>query len=184
MELALYCPKSGYYEQSHRRIGRQGDFFTSVQVGSLFGQLLACQIARWLPSLRADRWQLVEAGAHNGQLAMDILAWLDLNWPALSARIDYYLVEPSAVRRGWQQETLAGFGPRVRWIDSPEALPRESVSGLIFSNELVDSFPVQRLAWDADSRRWIELGVGLADERFVWRPVPDHGRDWSAELAA
>ena len=35
MQLALYCPNSGYYEQTERRIGRTGDFFTSVSVGPL-----------------------------------------------------------------------------------------------------------------------------------------------------
>ena len=48
MELALYCPNSGYYEREEDIIGGRGDYYTSVSVGSLFGELLAFQFAEWL----------------------------------------------------------------------------------------------------------------------------------------
>ena len=44
MDLALYHPEFGYYARAARRSGRAGDFFTSVDVGPLFGELLALQI--------------------------------------------------------------------------------------------------------------------------------------------
>nr|MBA3888779.1 SAM-dependent methyltransferase [Acidobacteriota bacterium] len=43
MELALYHPERGYYARTAERSGRAGDFFTSVDVGPLFGELLAVQ---------------------------------------------------------------------------------------------------------------------------------------------
>ena len=45
MELALYDPEFGYYARAAQRSGRAGDFFTSVDVGPLFGELLDVQIA-------------------------------------------------------------------------------------------------------------------------------------------
>src|ERR1039458_4696742 len=86
MELALYCPKHGYYEAKKDNSGRRGDFYTSVGVGELFGQLLAFQFAEWLETLNPVKGRgphealrpqpstlnLVEAGAHDGQLARDI----------------------------------------------------------------------------------------------------------------
>ena len=36
MELALYSPRNGYYEREERSVGRHGDFYTSVSVGTLF----------------------------------------------------------------------------------------------------------------------------------------------------
>src|SRR5881396_2636396 len=48
MELSLYCPQFGYYEQIANTPGRRGDYYTSVSVGPLFGQLLAAQFAQWL----------------------------------------------------------------------------------------------------------------------------------------
>ena len=62
MDAALYCLKSGYYEQPHQTIGKTGDFFTSVSIGGLFGDLLAFQFAEWLEGLAAGSVQLVEAG--------------------------------------------------------------------------------------------------------------------------
>src|SRR5437870_5550682 len=72
MELALYCPELGYYERSTASIGRRGDFITSVSIGSVFGELLAFQFADWLETI-PGRVQLVEAGAHDGRLAGDVL---------------------------------------------------------------------------------------------------------------
>ena len=51
MELALYCPETGYYETRQDNVGRAGDFVTSVSAGSLFGELLAFQFAEWLAEL-------------------------------------------------------------------------------------------------------------------------------------
>ena len=48
MELALYCPETGYYESNKDNVGRAGDFITSVSTGQLFGELLAFQFAAWL----------------------------------------------------------------------------------------------------------------------------------------
>src|SRR3990170_8054827 len=45
MEIALYHPGCGYYARAAQRSGRAGDFFTSVDVGPLFGELLEIQIA-------------------------------------------------------------------------------------------------------------------------------------------
>src|SRR5688572_25194089 len=76
MELALYCPKIGYYERESSPIGRTGDYYTSVSSGPLFGELLARQYVEWLRELGSPELTLVEAGAHDGQLAADILGWL------------------------------------------------------------------------------------------------------------
>ena len=43
MELSLYHPELGYYARAAQKTGRAGDFFTSVDVGPIFGELLARQ---------------------------------------------------------------------------------------------------------------------------------------------
>src|SRR5580658_4328467 len=106
MELALYAPGLGYYE-GQRAIGRGGDFFTSVSVGPLFGQLLAFQFAQWMEADGPDGGvQWIEAGPHNGALAADILAWTSRRRPEVFARLEYWLLEASPARRAWQEETL------------------------------------------------------------------------------
>src|SRR5207244_7904703 len=89
--------------------------------------------------------------------------------PTLMRAIEYWVIEPSARWRKTQKETLLEFAPRVRWFDSVERLPGSGARGIIFSNEFLDALPVHRLFWDAPVKRWFELGVGLAGEKFVWR---------------
>src|SRR5437870_5305978 len=55
MDLALYHPELGYYARAARQSGRAGDFFASVDVGPLFGELLAVQIAEMARILAAAR---------------------------------------------------------------------------------------------------------------------------------
>jgi SAM-dependent MidA family methyltransferase len=173
MELALYCPDYGYYEQQKDTIGRRGDFITSVSTGELFGQLLAFQFANWLVELRpADGGlQIVEAGAHDGKLAGDILNWLKSNRPQLFARLKYCLVEPSSRRREWQREVLKPFAPRVRWFSGFNDPAFPQFNGIIFFNELLDAFPVQRFGWDAKNQKWFEWGVAANTEKFVWAKI-------------
>jgi len=203
MELALYCPVYGYYEKEGDTIGRHGDYFTSVSVGSLFGELLAFQFAQWLewgpgqvssepvdlpgegprparasggpPTPAHPTLHLVEAGAHRGELARDILAWLREHRPALFPNLEYWILEPSPQRRRWQRERLAEFGPQVRWAVSWAELAghlRSPLHGIVFSNELLDAFPVHRFVWDAAQRQWFEYGVTLAGEAFAWTRMP------------
>ena len=179
MELALYCPKHGYYETKKDNPGRHGDFYTSVGVGEVFGQLLAFQFAGWLEEVRmADGGlRIVEAGAHDGTLARDILGWLQLRRPQLFRQVEYWLVEPSVQRHRWQRETLKDFAPRVRWFSDFDGLKSGTQSpgwaSIIFSNELLDAMPIHRFSWDAARKIWFEWGVSIDGERFVWTRLPD-----------
>jgi SAM-dependent MidA family methyltransferase len=165
MGAALYHPDLGYYRRPLGQVGKRGDFITSVSVGPLFGELLAFQFARWLEAERGTV-HLVETGAHDGQLAHDILETLEDEAPALFARAEYWLIEPSAARREAQQKKLARF-QNIRWHEGLANL-HQRVRGVIFSNELLDALPVHPLAWNAQARRWEEMAVTVQDERFVW----------------
>ncbi len=196
MDLALYCPKHGYYETNKDNPGRRGDFYTSVGTGELFGQLLAWQFAEWLQELRSAECgvRVVEAGAHDGKLAGDILAWLQSNRPELFTRVEYGIIEPSTIRQGWQREMLKDFIPRVRWFDGFRSMsspnPKSEIrnpklNGVIFSNELLDALPVHRFGWDAARKTWYEWSVKVDGERFVWAKVQNpESRIQNPELPA
>ncbi len=161
IELALYAPNLGYYEKQ-REVGMRGDFYTSVSVGSLFGELLAFQTARWLDELKGPV-QLLEAGAHDGRLARDILSFLRDWRPELYKRCELLLLEPSIIRQGWQQETLADFKGKVKWI-SGEAT---GFRGVFIANELLDAFPAEKIRWDGKRQAWLQMGVGMEEGRLV-----------------
>jgi len=180
MELALYHPEFGYYETQKHNPGRRGDFYTSVSTGELFGHLLAFQFAGWLEELRSAECgvRIVEAGAHDGKLAADILSWVQSNRPKLFDQIEYSIIEPSARRQQWQQETLKPFASHVHWFPDVQEMAKQAIphsalrtphlSGIIFSNELLDAFPVHRFGWDAENKKWFEWGVAIAGGGFIW----------------
>jgi SAM-dependent MidA family methyltransferase len=182
MECALYCPVYGYYEKEEDTLGQRGDYFTSVSVGSLFGELLAFQFAEWLTLLHRSGaelpLQIVEAGAHRGELAKDILTWFRAYRPTLCDILEYCIVEPSSHRQDWQRRTLTDFQTEVRWVKclgelsksgGPGTFPSpRPVRGVIFCNELLDAFPVRRLGWDAAHFVWFEWGVTFTNGRFHW----------------
>ena len=172
MELALYCPETGYYESQKDNVGRRGDFITSVSTGSLFGELLAFQFAEWLTELRSAECgvRIIEAGAHDGKLAKDILNWLQAHRPQLFSEIEYVILEPSERRQQWQRETLKAF-PNVRWLSQFNDSTIQRFNGILFSNELLDALPVRRLGWDAKEKNWFEWGVTLAGEKFIWTKI-------------
>ncbi len=162
MELALYEPGLGYYEKQ-REVGQRGDFFTSISVGSVFGELLAFQFAEWLAELEGPV-QLVEAGAHDGRLANDILETFRDWRPEIYERTTLVLLEPSRVRQGWQNEMLASHAGKIQWTtEMPPA-----IHGVFFCNELLDAFPAQKLEWDSKTKDWFECGVGESGGQFEW----------------
>jgi len=182
MELALYCPVYGFYEKETDNIGRDGDFYTNVSTGSLFGELLAFQFAEWLQEFKIQnsKFKIAEAGAHDGKLAKDILTWLQLHRPRLFEQIEYDIIEPSIHRQNWQRETLKEFS-NVRWFtefkDLSLAARPSPLHGVIFSNELLDAMPVHRFGWDAKGKKWFEWGVALEGETFVWAKMQNSESD-------
>ena len=147
MELALYHPQLGYYMRAPQRSGRAGDFFTSVDVGPLFGELIAVQLAEMWSRLRdggASRFQLVEAAAGNGRLTRDILDAASARHHDLYEHLSVTLVERSAAAGAAQRGTLGDLHRASLQVTTPE-LP-ERIDGVILANELLDALPVHVVA--------------------------------------
>jgi SAM-dependent MidA family methyltransferase len=184
MRLALYCPVYGYYEKEEDTIGRNGDFYTSVSVGNLFGELLAFQFAQWLAECQSETRpvQIVEAGAHRGALARDILVWFRDHRPELFQSLQYWIIEPSSTRQKWQATTLADLGSRVSWL-SRVTDHASRLNGVIFANELLDAMPVRRFGWDAKEKKWFEWGVTLKNGELAWTTLDRSRRREEADEA-
>lgn len=165
MEIALYDPAHGYYAGTAQRSGRGGDFFTSVDVGPLFGELLAIQFEEmWRVHLGAPaRFDLVEAGAGNGRLSRDVLDAARREHPDFYRAVRLSIVERSAPARDAAiRDTLAAHADRIAGVgvDLPS-----SVRGVIFANELLDAMPAHVLV--VTSRGLGEIYVTLDGDRLV-----------------
>jgi len=161
MELALYS-ENGYYARAVRRSGRAGDFFTSVDVGPLFGELLAVQIAEMAELVeRGTRGDLapidlVEAGASDGRLSADILRSLRRDAPQLFERLRLHLVEASPAARAMHTSTLGDVASRL--ASSGTDLPA-SFEGIVVANELLDAMPVHQVVMRENGLREIFVDV-------------------------
>jgi SAM-dependent MidA family methyltransferase len=180
MEMALYHPGSGYYAKlgGPSPIGRSGDFFTSVSVGPLFGSLLARQFFQmWQVLEKPNPFWIIEQGAHDGQLACDILEWCRAQspeWPEFFDTIRYAIVQSSGAASIHQKcAPEPGLISHMTWFENLAALAAEQPVGVFFSNELVDAFPVRSITYR--SGQWLEQHVDIDAEALRWvdRPIAD-----------
>ena len=167
MAEALYHPDLGYYARESRQVGRNGDFFTSVSVGPLFGELLARRFLKEWESLGSpERWRIIECGAHDGTLAADILGAISRLQPTAFAQLEYAIPEPLPRLQAAQRKTLAAYEGKTRFILDASALFTDPLPGLVFGNELLDALPFQVI--ERRDGRWHECRVATQGDSFVW----------------
>ncbi len=172
MESALYDPAEGYYASGKAGVGRDGDFFTNISLGPVFGEILAAQfLEMWEMLGQPGDFTLVEQGANDGRLSEDILNGLAAT-PLAEARL--IIIEPFAPLREKQQARLAGR--RVEWVEAPEHL--QNFTGVHFSNELFDALPFEIIKSRAG--RWELQRVQFLDAAFCLAPAEVLDLDWPA----
>jgi SAM-dependent MidA family methyltransferase len=146
MDLALYHPQEGYYFSPRERIGPGGDYYTSPHVHPVFGHLLARQFRQmWEILGNPSPFTLVEMGAGKGLLCADILTYCRSQLPDFYRNLIYLLAEISSAAVEKQKTLLASFfnEGKLEWISPDSVLSGEKgFTGCLFSNELIDAFPV------------------------------------------
>ena len=173
MDLCLYHPEHGYYTRGFGGGGGR-DYLTSSGVHRAFGSLLARQAAEMWRLLGAPpRFRFVEFGPGEGIFARDFLDAARSD-PSFAPALDYVLVETSPVlrdRQGLLLNSVAGAAEgesTVSWmsLDELERETREghASSGCVFANEVLDAFPVHRVAAAPDGLE--EMHVTLRGGRF------------------
>jgi SAM-dependent MidA family methyltransferase len=170
MEAALYDPEFGYYMTPGPRIGREGDYYTSLDVHPIFAELVGRQIAQAAETISpTGEFTIVEMGAGKGLLALHLLNAFRRYHPDLLSRLRYLLVERSPAMVETQKQRLrdlTGAGVSIAWVPALDAVPADSITGVFLSNELVDAFPVHRV---------VKRPVGLREIFVGWDPEPSPG---------
>lgn len=163
MAAALYDAEFGYYAGQTQRTGRAGDFFTSVSTGPVFGQLMAGEFcAAWERMGKPPGFTIIEAGANDGQFALDVLTWARQQRPDFLGTLRYQIDEPLPAAAERQGLTLAGF---QEYYTHDSAIP--AAQGCYFANELLDAVPCRRVRFTGG--RWQELHVTLDPAgQFAW----------------
>ncbi|HZD03839.1 MAG TPA: SAM-dependent methyltransferase [Longimicrobiales bacterium] len=149
MELALYHPDGGFFSGAELRSRKGGDFLTSPEVSSLFGETLADFVGGERKRI-GEPFRLVEVAGGSGSLLRPLLA---------RRPVEAWAVETAPAAR----RALAGVvGPdhvfeRMGQVPSP-------VRGVILANELVDNLPMAMAQLEAGS--WRERWVGTEEGRL------------------
>ncbi|GBE08414.1 hypothetical protein BMS3Bbin11_00712 [bacterium BMS3Bbin11] len=172
MNLALYAPAMGYYAAGQRRFGAEGDFVTAPELGDVFGQCLARQLAQIFVEIDAP-CNILEFGAGSGRLAVTLVNELE----RLAALPEYYyILETSADLQQRQRQMLTEQLPqhseRFVWLDS---MPEQAITGVVLANEVLDAMPVEMFAVDDEGIAQQYL-VESVDESFQWNYRPADGR--------
>lgn len=164
MQECLYHPQYGYYTAPRTRIGKEGDFFTSSSVHSLFGRLIARQLEQMWQLLGCGAFTVAEQGAGEGHLCLDILDAIAADFPDFYQALDYRIVEISADHRQRQADKLQAHvvAGRLNWCQLADL---KGMRGCFVTNELVDAFPVHML--DKQLGQLKEIYIVNSEQGFV-----------------
>jgi SAM-dependent MidA family methyltransferase len=171
MEAALYHPTEGYYcKRDRQRWGREGDYRTSPERSDLFAATFARYFVTLYEKLNSPSdWTIVEMGAGDGGFARGVMQTLQNSFSHVFAATQYVIDETSNDSREHARKQVASFGNQVQF----EILSRldRIGSGIVFSNELLDAFPVHRVT--KKKGRLLEFYVTVTpEERFSWTLGP------------
>jgi SAM-dependent MidA family methyltransferase len=170
MQAALYDEQLGYYLRPDLpRWGKNGDYRTSPEINVLFAATFARYFGKTFLDLGSPSpFTIVEVGAGSGQFAEQVLDCLRLRSPEIFAQLNYVIDELSPDARMRATTKLARFRDQVQF----NHLTQLNIDGgIIFSNELIDAFPVHRV--ELQQGTLSEFYVGLDDrEDFVWLKGP------------
>lgn len=157
MATCLYEPGLGYYTSPGRKVGAEGDFYTSITVHGAFGRVVAREIAQmWRTMGSPADFTLVECGAANGRLACDIMDFIAEREPVMYQGLRLVLVEQEPSLESAQREMLAAHIERLSWVFPAEfASGGFTFSGCLYSNELIDALPTHRVVMTSDGLKEI-----------------------------
>ena len=161
MELSLYHSNLGYYTRESHRVGKAGDFITSVSIGKCYGTILAHYFSSLIELQFSKEKQIVivEFGAEYGDLAIDIMSELKniLNDEQFQ-NLKYLVVEPfDSKRRKLKNRLVNEKLNNIKVI--ADLNEQNNLNGFVLGNEVLDAMPFKRVRFR--NKKWVELGVGL-----------------------
>jgi SAM-dependent MidA family methyltransferase len=176
MAMVLYEPENGYYSGTPRRIGREGDFYTSSHLHPLFGIMLGWQIREmWAFLGKPDKFCVVEMGAGEGFVCRDMLDHfsgsdgniINEEDEVFYSSLQYMIIEQNHFQQQRQKDLLIDYEDKVLWQKNLH--DAGIVTGCILSNELLDAFPVHLVTMEDELR---EVYVGHDSRGFFEHPGP------------
>lgn len=170
MRQCLTHPTLGYYT-TRDPLGAAGDFVTSPEILSMYGQMCGVWFAEHNAAVNKNgAIRLVEFGPGKGTLMADMISVLSKR----CGGIEVVMVEASPVLRGVQCERLCGRGTEpeaqsdglfvatapfgsVRWVETEWDVGVSTEPTYVMAHEFYDALPVQLFEHTPDG--WREVMV-------------------------
>jgi SAM-dependent MidA family methyltransferase len=171
MQAALYDEREGYYCRPDRiPQGRAGDYRTAPESSPLFAATFAWYFSKLFAELFFElgsppTWTIFEAGGGGGEFAHGVLNTLKAHYPEVFSATSYVIDEVGPAARRRAAERLSEFAERLTFQRLDE-INNPAIAGVVFSNEVIDAFPVHRVIMRNGRLR--ELCVGLDQNNFIW----------------
>lgn len=174
MEMSLYYPGMGYYTSGYEKIGKDGDYYTSPWLTSIFGEMIAKQLEEMWKILDRRDFTVVEFGGGNGSLCKDIIQQLKKN-QELYDRLRYCIIEKKG--RIPEDEKLS-LPEKLSWHESIEDIP--AFNGCILSNELIDNFSISQVVMQEELMEvFVDYKDGFVE---LLQPASDELKEYLAQL--
>jgi SAM-dependent MidA family methyltransferase len=175
MEMSLYYPELGYYTSINDKIGKNGDYYTSSNITSLFGAIIGKQMEEMWEMAGREPFTIIEYGAGTGLLCHDILEYLKNN-RKLYDELNYCIIEKSPAMKKKQR---AHLHEKVSWHTSAQEMP--AVTGCVLANEVVDNFSVHQVVMkDELMEVFVDYKNGFTE---LLRPAKKELKNYFTELS-
>ncbi len=159
MDIALYSEKYGYYEKLEDIFGKNGDFITAPEMGSLFAKCIQNEVENVFQQIGGNFY---EVGAGSGRLTKEIFERLP------EFKLDYvpkFNIIERSINLTKLQKKLLGVHSPINWS---QGLTDIKLNGFLIANELLDAMPARCFRKEED--QVVELGVGLTKSGLLWKP--------------
>lgn len=144
--------KDGYYS-NYKKIGKDGDFFTSVSTSSFFGGSIAKKILKTIEEKNlAKDTTILEIGAHHGYLLADVIQFIYTLNPILLDTLNFAILEPYENLQNSQKKYIKeSFGDKIKLKHYKSIEEISLKDAFIFSNEIFDCFSCQLVYTDEEN---------------------------------
>ena len=192
LDTVLFHPTAGYYSSGRVDFNQHYRTFP-IALSPVFGNMIAEQIFQMWDGMRKagtlaanEKFTIAEFGAGNGALAESILNYIDEQaasnrdprWKQFQAQVVYACYDRSPALSAIQKKRNERFGKRFEAREGDATNPsatvaRNSLKGVILSNELPDCFSVHKVILSED---------GSAELAFTVPSIPQ--QTWSRVQAS
>ncbi|KAJ6545037.1 S-adenosyl-L-methionine-dependent methyltransferase [Mycena vulgaris] len=179
MQMCLSHPTEGYYMNPKNPIfGSTGDFVTSPEISSLFGELLGVWLmSQWMQSTKQPI-RIIELGPGRGTLMHDVLRVVAQF--GKNQLVGVHLVETSPALRALQDTRISPsalkYGCTLEWHDSVDQIhPSSEEYTMVIAHEFFDALPFHTI--EKTEKGWQEILIALAEPEKAELPESEASQE-------